>query len=1491
MIDQNYPLTSTQKAIWLTDRLFPDAVLYNVAGYAVINGDIDARLFEEAIRQMVAGNDIFRLVFEEGEAGTVQSFEESPKYQLKVLSREGEEACVDWMETDSEKPLDLDGQLFETALLKAKADQYFWYVKIHHLIADGYTLALIFNSVARHYTALVHSTGSEAQPVEFRFDRLIQEHIAYSQSSAFEVDRKFWLDRFEGFDQVSTKENQIAKPATTRRRKRTLPRDLANRIQQFSAENGITLYHYFIGVLATFYFRVFQRTELVLGLPLLNRTGRAYKQTFGPFLEVLPLRIQLTPDGCFRELLKEIKSEFQECFRHHKFVAFDLMQDLESRSPLYEVMFSYQRALYQPQFNGADVEIQYLKAKDQLEDLVIHLTEYNENWDLELIIDGKADLYAEWELDAFLDILFHLAEEGMISAANPVTTLRLSANSSEQNPAAEWTHTESTDPPHGTLPELISERVASGQTLPAIHTLAQVLTYGEMEEQACRLAGSLQKSGLQNGDCVGIVAHCEAESLNAILAIWKAGGVFVPIDPNAPQARTSFIVEESKIQVILIPEAYWEQHQYLEAQVSNLITLPANLEFPNETPMEQAAFPDPDDAAYILYTSGTTGNPKGVVVSHRSICQYSWWAATEYADQLPLRFGVFTPFFFDLTLTSLFVPLITGGTAVFLDSDVYQLANLIRTSNVDLLKVTPSHLELIRHENCAESSLSRLIVGGEAFPMDLARQIDENFEGKVRIFNEYGPTEATVGCMIHEFDPREAWDTTVPIGGPGGNREISLLDAQMQPVPIGVPGEIYIGGAGLADGYQENAPLTETHFLLHPFRAGERVYKSGDEARRLPTGALQFLGRVDRQVKVRGYRIEPEAIENVLRTYAGIEHVVVVPYTDSVGHLHLWAFFVANRQIVEEDLVAWMHTHLQSYQVPTHVKQIPALPLTANGKLNTQALPFDPSPSEESFAPPVNEVEESLIRIWEAVLGHEGLGTRANFFRLGGDSIKAVQIASRLKEEGLILAPHQLLTAETIGRVSGLVTRDQPTVIYQQSPLEGERTLTPIETWFLEQNLPEPGYFNQSVLLNCPQKLETNLLEKSLQILILHHDGLRQNLDATRNRIFFNAQHLDKSFQLSFFDLTGQVEPEVEFERLAATLQQGFDLGQELLFRAGYIRFKDQPDRLLLVAHHLLVDGVSWRILLEDLARCYHNLASGIEPGLPARTASLRDWTEAITQLVAQPPDQDTVSYWSQLEPFLSTHSRALKSPISLVENETVAICELEPGLTSVLLQKAQEVYRTDPAVLMISALLQTLKELTQRTTFLFELENHGRHVKALDTSRTVGWFTTLYPVRLEAIGEVSQTQITAVKEQLNQVPEKGMGYGLYKYLGSQNASRSPHFPEVRFNYLGQFGAESKNDLFEYTGKRFGQDMSPQNPMTTALEVNAFIFSDTLSIEMRYDGRAFLPHSVAEIQEQFLARLTASIDHLTEAGTVFLSPSDFETVTMSQEELDNLFDL
>jgi amino acid adenylation domain-containing protein/non-ribosomal peptide synthase protein (TIGR01720 family) len=1012
-----------------------------------------------------------------------------------------------------------------------------------------------------------------------------------------------------------------------------------------------------------------------------------------------------------------------------------------------------------------------------------------------------------------------------------------------------------------------------------------------------------------------VVAVCLERSVElvvALLAALKAGGAYLPLDPQHPQERQSAILSDAQPRVLVTEQRHLSKFAGCAVEVICLDRDAAQIEAQSGENLINLA--GTESLAYVIYTSGSTGKPKGVMVEHRSLVNayYAWeeaYGLSSIGSHLQMANVTFDVFTGDLARA-----LCSGAKLEMCPRELLlsppELYELMRKEKIESAEFVPAVLRQLAgylEESGQRLDFMKLLVcGSDVWTVGEYRRVRRLCGAETRLINSYGITEATIdSAWYEEIKEETAEEQPVPIGRPFANTQVYVLDQNRRLQVVGAPGELYLGGAGLARGYLNNEELTAERFVELSGAdeiCGGRVYRTGDVAKWRADGTLQFMGRADEQVKIRGYRIEIGEIEAALSQHESVGEAVVVAREDEAGRKRLVAYVAPARgaQVEAAKLRGHIMERLPEYMTPAAIVEMETLPLSGNGKVDKKRLPAPVFESEESgeSAPPQTEVEEKLAEIWKQTLGVKRVGVNENFFELGGDSILSIQVIARARQAGIQLTPRQLFENPTIAGQAAVARLGQA-IEAEQGEVRGETPLTPIQRWFFEQELEEPWHWNQAALLEVAGGMKRELLEATVAKLLEHHDALRMRYHRPRVEdgvwIQTNAGNdaIDLKEVCRWFDFTGMSADwqTAAVTRHADVLQASLNLTEGPVMRVAYFDLGPRrAGRLLVAIHHLVVDGVSWRILMEDLQTIYAQLGAGQTPKLPPKTTSFQQWARRLVRYAESEEARRELPYWRA-----ATDGRIARLPVDFpggANTEASAasvVVELNEAETSALLQEAPAAYGTEINDALLTALARALGEWAGGAT-LVNVEGHGREeiIPNVDISRTVGWFTTEFPVRLEwKTAESPGEALMRIKEQLRRIPNRGIGYGILKIFGGQSAllDLAPQ-AEVGFNYLGQFDqALPSTGMFALASESAGLSRSLRGDRAYLIEINGGISGGKLQLEWSYSNRLHRRETIERVAQKFITALRELIAHCQSPDAAGYTPSDFPDVDLSEEQL------
>lgn len=1499
------PLSFAQQRLWFLDRLDPGNPAYNIPYGVRLKGSLDLIALERSLNEIVRRHEILRTTFTSVEGEPVQQIVSSCTLPLKEIDLESlpeskrEEELQQLIQLEAWQPFDLSREpLLRVSLVKLAPGDRVLLLTMHHIISDAWSIEVFVREAAILYEAFAAEKPSPLPELPIQYADFALWQRQWLQGKVLETQLNYWKQQLEGAIPLLPLPTDFPRPAVPTfqgaRQTLELPKSLTESLKALSHQAGTTLFITLLSAFKVLLYRYTSQTDISVGTPIANRNRSETEKLIGFFVNTLVLRTDLSGNLTFRELLALERDVALEAYAHQDLPFEKLVEQLQperslSHTPLFQVMFAFesvsQMTLELPGLTLTPLEIPNETAKF---DLTLFVAETPQT--LVCTLKYKSDLFEAETIARMLSHWQTLLENAIANPDRAIAEIPFLTDAERQQLLVDWNDTQVDYPLHRCLHHWVEDRVAESPDAVAVVLEGKQLTYRELNRRANQLAHYLQKLGVRPGSLVGICLERSLEMTIAILGTLKAGAAYVPLDPTYPQQRLSFMLQDAQIAVLLTQET-------LPISSDRVVCLDTAWEcIEKESSENPSSGVTAEHLAYVIYTSGSTGKPKGVTISHRAICNRLLWGQSVYPLTESDRVLQQASFSFDFAVWEFFAPWLAGGQLILIPPEMHRdsayLVRLIAEQKITVAHFVPSLLQAILEEPGIEAcqSLKWLFCGGESLSVELQKRCCDRLSAQ--LYNQYGPTEATVDATFWRCRPEENRQT-VPIGRPIANTQIYILDECRQPVPIGVPGELWIGGVGLAQGYLNRPDLTNERFIPNPFsnKPGSRLYRTGDLARYRRDGAIEFLGRCDRQVKIRGFRIELGEIEAALRQHDEIKEAVMLAREDFPGKPRLVAYFVSHREYLPHtnELIEWLQQKLPDYTIPSAFVSLEAFPLLPNGKLDRQSLPApDVTTPEDTFVAPRTPVEDSLAQIWSQVLRLEKVSIHDNFFALGGDSILSLQVVAKANQMGLQLTPKQIFEHQTIARLATVVGTVK-TLPPEQGIVTGSVPLNPIQCWFFEQAFPDSHHWNQSVLLEV-QAIAPQDLEQIVQRLLAHHDALRLRFIPTETDWQAVNADTDATVPFSVVNLSAlpTSEQKAAMEAAAEEFQTSLNLQESLvrvvLFELG------TSSRLLIVIHHLVVDGVSWRILLEDFQTAYQQLSRGETIQFPPKTTSFKQWTERLQEYARSNALDSEVDYW------LKESYQTGSLPVDFTEGDNTVASEdtlsiaLTQEETQSLLQEVPVAYQTQIQEVLLAALVQAFARWTGERSLLVDLEGHGREdiLEGVDLSRTVGWFTTLFPVQL-ALGATDEPEDTlkTIKEQLRSIPNRGIGYGIGRYLCRIEQLQALPQAQVKFNYLGQFDQVfATSSFFHPASESGGSTRSPRSQRSCLLEIIGSIAEGRLQLAWIYSKAIHQRTTIERLAQTYLETLRSLILHCQSPDAGGYTPSDFPQISLNQSELD-----
>lgn len=1498
------PLSYTQQRLWFLDRFIqekPD--VYHVPAAFRLTGTIDLSVLQWSLQQVVARHEVLRtvLVDREGRGEQVVLDLKRIPIQIKEVhfptlkSAEREKRIYDYCQQQIAIPFVLDkGPLWRLSLLRCSSNEAVLLLVIHHMIADGWAIQLFMRDLLAFYHAYPQAAAAELPPLPVQYADYALWERQKRPEERLERSLAYWREQLGDEVPVLALPTDRSRPPVQSYRGDTyrysLSSELTASLRRFCQEENVTLFMALMTAWTVLLHRYSGQNDICVGTPVANRQREELEQLIGSFVNTLVLRVKLDPDPTFRQLLQQVREVALDAFAHQEVPFERLLDELNierdlSISPLFQVMFVLQNAPISLAEHQQELRVKPLSlyGKTAKYDLTLFVTEHDDR--LEWVLEYATDLFSRQTVKRMMTHFAHILKQMIDRVEQSVTRFPL-LTLAEKEKLTAWNQTPALMPPACSLVGWFEEQVFKMPERIALEDLTGRYTFRQLNQRANQLARHLRSLGIQKESLVGICLSRTREMVVAMLAVLKAGGAYVPFDPTYPEERIRYMVQDAEVRVILTEQAYTNHF----STGPTLVIVDQDEPAWADEPVNNLGVPvQAEQLAYVIYTSGSTGRPKGVMIEHRSVLALLAWAKEEYSEEDITGMLASTSICFDLSIFEIFFPLCCGGR-ILLAENALQLPELPYRDQVSLINTVPSAIaELLRKEAIPEQT--RVVnLAGEPLAQRLVEQIYAL--GTVdRVYNLYGPSEDTTYSTCVRM--KKKMDHSPSIGYPIAGTKVHVLDRHMQPVPIGVVGECYLSGAGLSRGYLKRPELTAERFVYLP--TGERVYRTGDLVRYRPNGELEFLGRTDFQVKIRGFRIELGEIEERLRRHPQVEEAVVIPYEGTSGKQLVAYLQVKQKQedFVEVNYRAYLQRYLPTYMIPNVFQMLEKVPLTPNGKIDRRRLPksqlqTSPNKQMKQKRGPVNEPEAVLSAAWEQVLGLTSISRDDHFFELGGDSILILQVIAKCKSRGWRLTPQQFFAYPRIAQLARVMQKIDCTN-HEAHKVSGRLHLTPIQHWFFEQQVPNPHNWNQSMLFRLADEIDPQRLQQAFMQLVDHHDALRLRFWQTD---VWQAEFRGQEEEAFFTYEQRNGDPQSQLQELHRELEDSLRIDQGPLLRVKVVEFPERDETYLIwVIHHLVVDGVSWRILLSDLEQAYRSLQAGHEIQLPAKTTSYQQWGETLYKAAKTKKQIAEREYWLRQQASTSLpldYSMGMNTD-TMVDTVNVSCTEEESRL---LLTEVPKHYRAKLMEVFLAAFSDAYFAWTGQTQLLVHLESHGREWpdEQVDLSQTVGWFTSIYPVLLTADRNqrLGQT-LSLIKDCLRQVPNHGIGYGVLRYLAQDQAIQAMPEAAISFNYLGQFDQlQNHSQLIDQVIGFYGPSYRQESKRAHLIDVTGMIVAGNMQWSWLYSRSLFARETIQRFADLYLQALRRFVEQHKKPDLHSFNPSDFPQARLDRSELSKV---
>ncbi|WDE06111.1 amino acid adenylation domain-containing protein [Thalassomonas viridans] len=1564
------PLSANEQALWFLYQMQPDSVAYNMAYAVKLRPGHTEDNIQLAVDKLIQAHPILASHYGERDGVALQWLTPGTIAPLTIATiNQGTQEDIDaWLNQQADERLAPDqGKTCHSALLCNQGEQgteHYLILVVHHIAADFISFELLRRDLLRLL--------DKQEAAACQFPQYSYQDWLYEQKASRE-DEVYWLESLGDVPQLQLPTDfahSLEKQSAGEEVQHQISNELTGKIRQACRELKVTPYLWWLASFQWFMARLSGQDDFIIGTPSAGRLKPEHNELVGYLVNPLALRCRIDKNMSFPQWLEQVKNQMQGAMKHQAYPFAALVDKLdfertEGRSPVFQHMFTLNQLRQDDLVNKVLEQELLTEQRGAAHELNL------------VVVDDKTDFTCKWRynnslyrretVETILQMFEHFAAKladnnQQALKAFDITPPALAATlSGEQQP-----------PKMQTAWHAFEQQLAQHSQAKALQSGPISQSYNEMAGDIRQQAMMLQQQGIKAGDRVGLCLERSINQVSLMFACWRLGASFVVLDPNWPEKRLSYIIDDAQLKLVIAQEA---QPAALSATTAWL-----NLEKINN-PIAQPLEPCPvkaNDEAYVIYTSGSTGQPKGVAVSQKNLAYYVHGVMQQLDLTPDASMASLSAHSADLGYTALFGALLTGRTLRLLPEslalDTQALVNELNTRPLDCLKIVPSHLNglLLASENDSVLPRQALICGGEAFSPQLVDKL-HRLNPELTLYNHYGPTETTIGVLVNKIDPQHCQQ--VALGQPLANVQVKVVDVFGHTVAQNLPGELHIAGPTISQGYLNRPEQTADSFYQHQ---GQTWYRTGDAV--VQRGqAIHYLGRTDFQVKIRGHRVEPGEIEH--RLQLDIQDAVVVNKPEANGKNRLVAYVVATQAQIDA-VREQMASELPAHMMPALWLAVPELPRLANGKVNRQQLP-DPESLAEPTAPeadeqadfPINETEQTLLVIWQELLGQQDIGLNDDFFSLGGDSILGLQVIAKARKSGITLTPQQLFQHKTISKLAQIGAPQEqaqtlsdnektlltivrqvlgkedfgvkdnffasggdsilslqvvagarkaginilPKDIFKHKTIaalaaqlpEAEQAndkvssaprqekafaLTPIQHWFFEQKLKKPQHWNQALLLNGQQDMDIDALRRATALVLQRHPSLSLAFEQEGNIWMQKYQ----AYQPSWPEQVVKLASESPLEEVLTRYQSEFELQSAPLLRIVYFPTSKQ---LLLSAHHLIVDAVSWQIILEDLFTLYRRIKTGKTPELAGEGGDFALWQQALEKQTEVYNQEALIRYWQdQLDK--ESVAPQEKNSDNTYGNSRHYNLSLDESLTSALLTTACQSYNSQIQELLITALVQVLGQWLEQEKITIELEGHGRESGLLtgadkdrDLSATTGWFTSRYPQKFTAHSEPEQA-IISVKEQLRNIPDNGLSYGLLRYLGKNSGkslgtdltgsnSQWGHSSLVSLNYLGQ-QRQQDNQEFSLSQMLCPGMRADENQRPHLLDINAVVIQGVLHLDWCYPGTDPKFAGVPELAQEFKQQLINIIRHCSQPSVGRATAADFPNAGINDSQFIDL---
>ena len=1532
---KSIPLSFSQKGLWFLQQLEPENCAYNETRALRLQGTFCKKSFNQALHFMVQRHASYRAFFVQNEGVACQEIVSPDAINFDI-----EEINLIDMEADNKssiieqiyyqeciRPFNLEfAPLLRCKLLILANNDYIFLISKHHIIVDDWSFDIFYKELSVAYKSFLNGQQPQLKDLQINYIdyALWQQHWLTTDEAKNQL--AYWRAKLENRINLEFP-TDYQRPVRQKFKGENLSFHLLEEyvtgLKSLAQKTQATPYVILLSLFDVLLARYTGQEDIIIGTPIANRNNPQTEDVIGCFVNILLIRSNLGGNPTFFEFIIKNKEVIFEAQANQDMPFELLVNELQpvretNANPLFQILFELENV--ENHYCFPEIKVTDLNFENKVAKFDLTLTVYLSQTDIKLNFEYNTDLFKRTTIKRFQQHFLILLDAVLHNPQQPIWSLPLLTFMEKQQMLNEWNETSVSFPLDKCAYQLFEDRAKIHPQRSAVRCNQVELSYDTVNKLANKLAHALLEYPIDIDCLVAFYLNRSNEYLVSMLGVWKAGGAFVPLNPQHPNEKNRAILKQMEYKVLLTEKIHYESAKLLVSDrpilVIEDILSDSRLLDCNLTPKLSN-----QHLAYIIFTSGSTGTPKGAMVEQVGMLNHLCAKVKDLNLTENDNVAQIATQVFDVSIWQYMAVLLTGGqVTVFTEESAWnplQLLPRMVENKITIFESVPSHMMVILDElehDPGYYNLSRLkwfIMNGEPLHPDLCKRWFKLFPN-IPMINAYGPTECSDDVTHFKIFSNTCLNSMkyVPISGTLPNMQLYVLDTYLNPVPIGVRGELYIAGIGVGRGYLNDPEKTVQSFLNNPFNPGTRLYKTGDLVCYRENGELEFLSRSDNQVKIRGLRIELGEIEVRLSKHPDVADVVVKAL-DLNNNKQLVAYITSKAEkLTVNSLRQFLLEILPEYMVPSFYVVMDAMPLTASGKIDHNALPMpaiDQTLEQNNYIAPSTEVEKTLTQIWADVLkvNKEFLGVNHNFFELGGDSILSIQIIAKARQFGLQLTPRQIFQYQTIADLARVAQDAKADDVVQadQFTVTGFINLTPIQGRFFSHKTSHLSHYNQSFFFELNEKVLPDLFRLAIEQVIKHHDVLRARYqyDAeSRGWLQYNLddEKVDRHYKMEYFYIKDMSIAESNMFVYDTNLKMQSMLNIENAHNMNIVLYDfGKVQKLFIIVHHLVIDGVSWRIFLEDVETCYRQLKENVNSRLPAKTTSYKQWAELL-QIYAQSEKViEEINYWEKQILKSEQQNDAKNENVYGSAGQLEVILDKEA--TQALLKKVPEAFNTRINEILLSALLiayaEWLGENTNEFSLTIDLEGHGREyfVDHVDLSRTIGWFTTIFPVKLFSPSLTDLAiLIKSIKEQIRSIPHYGLNYGVLRYLTKnelKNTLINSGSPPILFNYLGQFDANfTDGHLFKLEHQFSGLDISPGFTRSHLIDINSIIINDKLTLYWTFCKKSYQEFDIRRLADTYVTSLKKIINYCCRSNVGEYTPSDFELAKIDPKTLDNL---